>query len=158
MDNKEKKQHEPLFHIVKRDNLRIPRADMNQTDLPDPVQEDIDVLQRENVELINRVIDLEIRNKIVDYGQEVARVITENYGFAGKDYIKYIQTLGMDAIFERYKKINNEILEKTNSNKIATAHNSNDKVETILMNILRGSGTSGLKGIDPINGKIIRNY
>lgn len=46
-------------HIVKRDNLRIPRADMNQTDLPDPVQEDIDVLQRENVELINRVIDLE---------------------------------------------------------------------------------------------------
>ena len=48
-------------HIVKRDNLRIPRADMNQTDLPDPVQEDIDVLQRENVELINRVIDLENR-------------------------------------------------------------------------------------------------
>lgn len=48
-------------HIVKRDNFRIPRADMNQTDLPDPVQEDIDVLQRENVELINRVIDLENR-------------------------------------------------------------------------------------------------
>lgn len=64
-------------------------------------------------QIYNRVIDLEIRNKIVDYGQEVARVITENYGFAGKDYIKYIQTLGMDAIFERYKKINNEILEKT---------------------------------------------
>lgn len=44
----------------------------------------------------------------------------------------------------------NEILEKTNSNKIATAHNNNDKVETILMNILRGSGTSGLKGIEAI--------
>lgn len=43
-----------------------------------------------------------------------------------------------------------EILEKTNSNKIATAHNNNDKVETILMNILRGSGTSGLKGIEAI--------
>ena len=42
----------------------------------------------------------------------------------------------------------NEILKKTNSNKIATAHNNNDKVETILMNILRGSGTSGLKGIE----------
>ena len=51
----------------------------------------------------------------------------------------------------------NEILEKTNSNKIATAHNNNDKVETILMNILRGSGTSGLKGIEAIrDNKYIR--
>ncbi len=42
----------------------------------------------------------------------------------------------------------NEILEKTNSNKIATAHNSNDKAETVILNILRGSGISGLKGIE----------
>lgn len=41
----------------------------------------------------------------------------------------------------------NEILEKTNSNKIATAHTKNDNAETVLMNILRGTGTSGLKGI-----------
>ncbi len=46
-----------------------------------------------------------------------------------------------------------EVLEKTKSNKIATAHNNNDKAETILMNILRGSGTSGLKGIEPIRDK-----
>lgn len=50
-----------------------------------------------------------------------------------------------------------EILAKTKSNKIAIAHNSNDNVETILMNVLRGSGTSGLKGIEPIkNNKYIR--
>lgn len=42
----------------------------------------------------------------------------------------------------------NEILEKTNSNKIAIAHNKNDKIETMIMNILRGSGISGLKGIE----------
>ena len=47
----------------------------------------------------------------------------------------------------------NEVLEKTVSNKIATAHNNNDKVETILMNILRGSGLSGLKGIEAIRDK-----
>lgn len=41
----------------------------------------------------------------------------------------------------------NEVLEKTNSNKIATAHTKNDNAETVLMNILRGTGTSGLKGI-----------
>ena len=46
-----------------------------------------------------------------------------------------------------------EVLNKTNSNKIATAHNNNDKVETIIMNLLRGSGVSGLKGIEPIRDK-----
>lgn len=51
----------------------------------------------------------------------------------------------------------NEILELTNSNKIAVAHNKNDNVETIIMNVLRGSGTSGLRGIEPIkNNKYIR--
>lgn len=50
-----------------------------------------------------------------------------------------------------------EILEKTQSNKIAIAHNKNDKVETIIMHLLRGSGISGLQGIEPIkDGKIIR--
>lgn len=49
---------------------------------------------------------------------------------------------------ERYKFFG-EVLKKTNSNKIAIAHNSNDKAETIIMNILRGSGVSGLKGIEP---------
>lgn len=49
-----------------------------------------------------------------------------------------------------------EILEKTGSNKIAIAHNCNDNVETIIMNIMRGSGTLGLKGIEPKSGKYIR--
>lgn len=50
-----------------------------------------------------------------------------------------------------------EILKKTNSNKIAIAHNKNDKVETIIMHLLRGSGISGLQGIEPIKGgKFIR--
>lgn len=50
-----------------------------------------------------------------------------------------------------------EILNKVNANKIATAHNFNDNAETVLMNILRGTGTSGLKGIEPIrDNKFIR--
>lgn len=49
-----------------------------------------------------------------------------------------------------------EILKKTNSNKIAIAHNKNDSVETVIMHILRGSGISGLKGIEPRREKYIR--
>lgn len=44
--------------VVKRDNIKIPRSDMDQVHLPDPVKEDISVLQRENAELVNRVLDL----------------------------------------------------------------------------------------------------
>ena len=50
-----------------------------------------------------------------------------------------------------------EVLQKTCSNKIAIAHNKNDKIETIIMHLLRGSGLSGLKGIEPIrDNKYIR--
>ena len=48
----------------------------------------------------------------------------------------------------RYKFFD-EVLEKANANKIAIAHNMNDKAETVLMNIIRGSGSLGLKGIEP---------
>ncbi len=47
--------------IVKKGNIRCPRTDMDQIHLPDPVKEDITVLQQENSQLVNRVIDLENR-------------------------------------------------------------------------------------------------
>lgn len=50
----------------------------------------------------------------------------------------------------------NEICKKTNANKIAIAHNKNDKIETIIMNVIRGTGISGLKGIEAKRGKYIR--
>ena len=49
-----------------------------------------------------------------------------------------------------------KILQETKSNKIAIAHNSNDNVETVLMNIIRGAGLSGLKGIEAKSGIYIR--
>lgn len=45
--------------VVKRNNKSLPREDMCQVDLPDPVKEDIACLQRENSELTNRVLELE---------------------------------------------------------------------------------------------------
>ena len=45
--------------IVKRGNIKVPRSDMDQVHLPDPVMEDITLLQRENSALCSRAIDLE---------------------------------------------------------------------------------------------------
>lgn len=39
---------------------------------------------------------------------------------------------------------------------IATAHHKNDQAETVLMHLLRGSGSRGLAGIPPKRGNIIR--
>ena len=49
-----------------------------------------------------------------------------------------------------------EVAKEVNANKIAIAHNKNDKAETIIMNMLRGAGMAGLIGIEPVNGKYIR--
>ena len=49
-----------------------------------------------------------------------------------------------------------EVLQQVKGNKIAVAHNKNDRVETIIMNELRGCGIQGLKGIEPKRDKYIR--
>lgn len=40
--------------------------------------------------------------------------------------------------------------------RIATAHNADDDLETVLMRIVRGTGLRGLCGIPPVRGKLIR--
>ena len=49
--------------IVKRNNQKLVREDLNQTDLPDPVNEDIRNLQRANSEMTNRILELEQKIK-----------------------------------------------------------------------------------------------
>ncbi len=48
------------------------------------------------------------------------------------------------------------LCEENSINKIATAHHMDDNAETILMNIIRGTGSSGLSGIEYKNGRIVR--
>lgn len=76
-----------------------------------------DKLVKENAgeQVYNRVIDLEINDKIIENGQDIAKIIKENYGFAGKEYIKYIQKIGFEAVFERFKTIFEKIVSTTNA-------------------------------------------
>ncbi|MZH46442.1 MAG: tRNA lysidine(34) synthetase TilS [Nitrospinae bacterium] len=53
-----------------------------------------------------------------------------------------------------------QFLEKTlmsiKGNKIALGHTADDRVETVLMNLLRGAGIKGLVGIPEVRGNVIR--
>ena len=50
----------------------------------------------------------------------------------------------------------NQIADKIGAQRIALGHNSDDQAETVLMRLIRGSGSLGLSGIPPIKERIIR--
>ena len=57
---------------------------------------------------------------------------------------------------ERYGVFNDIIKERENLGCIAVAHNASDNSETFIFNLLRGSGSRGLKGIPAVRDNIIR--
>ena len=51
--------------VVKRNNVTLPREDMDQVHLPDPVKEDISLLQQSNTALTNKLIEPEEEIKLL---------------------------------------------------------------------------------------------
>jgi tRNA(Ile)-lysidine synthase len=55
----------------------------------------------------------------------------------------------------RYK-LAKEVAEREGFTRIALGHQADDQVETFLLRLMRGTSLSGLKGIPPVRGEIIR--
>ncbi len=64
------------------------------------------------------------------------------------------------SLEEAARKVRYDLLEATadaiQADRIALGHTLNDNAETVLLNLIRGSGHSGLSGIPPLRGRIIR--
>ena len=91
--------------------------------------------------------------------EKVATKYKFEYVSANFDTKKYIEeesiSLEMAARELRYAWFE-KIRKEYKAEKIAVAHHQDDSVETVLINLIRGTGIRGLSGIPPINGKVIR--
>ena len=95
-----------------------------------------------------------------EYVQEYCRRIGVQCYVKKVDVLKEAKNLkvstelaGRNARYDFFEELSRQV----GATKIATAHHANDNAETVLMNLLRGTGTSGLKGIEKIrDGKYIR--
>ena len=100
----------------------------------------------------NAIKDEEYVKEFCDKNNIKLFIKRENIIEKSKQDKKGLEETGREVRYNFFE----EVSKNTNSNKIAIAHNLNDKIETIIMNLTRGTGISGLKGIEPKREKYIR--
>ena len=66
--------------------------------------------------------------------------------------IAFHRNAAREMRYEWFEKLRQEC----DASVIAVAHHRDDSVETFLLNLIRGTGINGLKGIAPLNGHIVR--
>ena len=79
-------------------------------------------------------------------------VLKEDVAAIAKEEHLSIEEAGRKVRYEFFR----ETLTKTGSNLIAVAHHKNDRAETVLINLARGTSVKGLTGIQAKNDEIIR--
>lgn len=107
--------------------------------------------------------NFKLRGKESDVDESFVRHAAKQYkvkcfvkAFDTKRFMKLQKvSLQMAARELRYKWFE-EVRKKEGCTYIATAHHRSDAIETFFINLLRGSGIKGLRGILPKQGKIIR--
>ncbi len=104
-----------------------------------------------------------LRGMEADEDQKFAAEFCSNLGvafYSSKLNVKKLAKEKKLSIEEAARKLRYQYLDKlckkNSFDKIVTAHNLSDNTETVLMNLLSGTSASGLSGIPPQRGNIIR--
>ncbi len=104
-----------------------------------------------------------LRGESADEDERFVRSIAESRGlpfFCEKADVSGFsertgKTIEESARILRYRLLG-EIITRLNFGGIAVGHHADDQAETILMNLLRGAGIRGARGMRPRNGAVIR--
>ncbi len=104
-----------------------------------------------------------IRGKDADNDEEFCRALCEELNVNFLSYKIDIPKLsieehrGIEETAREYRyKVFNEKLTELGYSTIAVAHNATDNLETIILNMMRGTGITGLAGIPAVRDNIIR--
>ncbi len=104
-----------------------------------------------------------LRGEESDRDEAFVRELCASLGvecFFGTGDVKAFAAARRIGIEEAARLLRYEFLETTAGkhgfDRIATAHHAEDNAETVLLNLIRGSGMRGLCGIPPVRGRIIR--
>ena len=102
-----------------------------------------------------------LRGAESDRDEKFARKFCESLGVPAEVYrIDVKAAVGKhESLEQAARRLRYECFEKARErfgSVIATAHTANDSAETVLMNMIRGTGTKGLAGIPPVRDGMIR--
>ncbi len=122
-----------------------------------------DLLLKAKVEFVAAHCNFHLRGEESDGDEKFVREFAEKYGI--QCFVKHFDTekyasengisIEMAARDLRYAWFE-ELRQHLGYDKIAVAHHADDQAETFFINLLRGAGLNGLKGMKPQNGAIIR--
>ena len=122
-----------------------------------------DLLLKLKVQFVVAHCNFHLRSAESDGDEKFVREFAEKHGV--QCFVKHFETveyaeekgisIEMAARDLRYAWFE-ELRQQLNYDKIAVAHHADDQAETFFINLLRGAGLRGLKGMQPKNGDIIR--
>lgn len=105
---------------------------------------------------VNHCLRGEESDRDENFCRELCRKMNIPFTAVSCDVTTFAQEKGLSteesARILRYK----IFAENSSGAKIATAHNANDNIETVIFNLARGSALKGISGIPPVRDNIIR--
>lgn len=108
---------------------------------------------------LNHGIRRDEAERDAEFVKDTVKTLGLTYVYGEVDTLQYKEQFQLsteDAARQLRYKFFDQVLSKHHATKLATAHTLNDQAETVLMRLIRGSGSKGLSGIPPVSNNIIR--